>query len=72
MKRFSITVAGKKYDINIEDDIAKNLKESISKDLNIEGNNSIKDLLEAYLKKNYEVVLLEKKIDELLKKLDFK
>ncbi len=70
MKKISLTVAGKTYDINIEDMLADELKEAMSRDLNMDGNNSVKALLEAYLKKNYEYFLMEKKLLELLKKLD--
>ncbi|WP_187647286.1 hypothetical protein [Nitrosophilus labii] len=70
MKKISVTVAGKTYDINIEDALADELIEAMSKDLNMDGNNSVKALLEAYLKKNFEYFLMEKKLHELLKKLD--
>ena len=69
MKKISITVAGKTYDINVDDNFADRLSKKLKDDLNIEGNNSVKTLLEAYLKKNYECFLMEEKIENLLKKL---
>lgn len=70
MKKISLKVAGKTYDINIEDRLAKRLLDAIKKDLNIEGNNSVKSLLEAYLKKNYELFLMQKRLDEILKRIE--
>jgi len=70
MKKISITVAGKTYDINVDDAFADLLRESLKKDLNMDGNNSVKTLLEAYLKKNYECFQMEKKITDLLKKIE--
>jgi len=70
MKKISITVAGKTYDINVDDAFAELLGESLKKDLNIDGNNSLKTLLEAYLKKNYECFQMEKKLTDLLKKIE--
>ena len=72
MRKISIKIENRKYDISVEEDIVDEFEKSISKDLNIAGNNSIKDILEAYLKKNYEVVILKKRINKLLKKLEFK
>jgi len=70
MKKISITVAGKTYDINVDDAFAELLGKSLKKDLNMDGNNSVKTLLEAYLKKNYECFQMEKKLTDLLKKIE--
>ena len=70
MKKITISVAGKMYDINVDDAFADLLSESLKKDFNIDGNNSIKILLEAYLKKNYECFQTEKKLINLLKKVE--
>ncbi|WP_281951445.1 hypothetical protein [Nitrosophilus kaiyonis] len=70
MKKISITISGKTYDINVDDAFANLLENAIKEDLNIEGNNSVKTLLEAYLKKNYECFKLKKKLTELLKKFE--
>ena len=69
MKKISITISGKTYDINVDDAFAQQLENAIKEDLNIEGNNSIKALLEAYLKKNYKCFQMEKKISSIIKKL---
>ncbi len=72
MRKISIKIENRKYDISVEEDIVDEFEKSIAKDLNIKGDNSIKDILEAYLKKNYEVVMLKKRINKLLKRFDFK
>ncbi len=69
MRIIQIAVAGKTYEIKLEESVAAELKNAISQDLNLEGNNSVKSLLEAYLKKNYENFLLKKRLHELLQKL---
>ncbi|WP_200762667.1 hypothetical protein [Nitrosophilus alvini] len=70
MKKISLTIAGKTYDINLDDAFAGKLLEELEKEFNLEGNNSVKTLLEAYLKKNYECFQSEKKLQELIKKIN--
>ncbi len=69
-RKISFMVDGKKFDLNIEDEFAPFLQKQISHDLNVDGNNEIKKVLEAYIRKTYELYLKEKKVEEILKKFD--
>jgi hypothetical protein len=63
-------VDGKKFDLNIEDEFAPFLQKQMTYDLNVDGNNDVKKVLEAYIRKTYELFLKERKIEEILKKFD--
>ena len=71
MKKLTISIAAKRYDISVSEEFAsvfeKELEETFTK-----GNNDIKTLLSAYVKKSYEKFLLEKEIDKMNEKLKIK
>ncbi len=69
-KKISFMVDGKKFDLNIEDEFAPFLQKQMHNDLNVEGNNDVKKVLEAYIRKTYELYLKEKKVEEILKKFE--
>ena len=69
MRKLTIKIEGKEYDIQLQDDFAKSLEEELDKELSPYHNNTSKDLLQAYLKKCYDCHLLEKKMRKILKKL---
>ncbi|BCD67462.1 hypothetical protein [Nitratiruptor sp. YY09-18] len=68
MKRVTIKIEGKEYDINLKNDFAQALETELEKELPPYENNSIKELLQAYLKKCYDCYVLEQKLQKLLKK----
>ncbi len=70
MKKLSIVVAAKKYDISISDEFAVIFEKEIDETFAKEGNNDIKTLLSAYVKKSYEKFLLEKEIESISERLD--
>lgn len=69
MRKVTIKIDGKAYDINLKEDFAKSLEAELAQELPPYHNNSTKDLLNSYLKKCYDCYLLEKKIEKLLKNL---
>ncbi len=69
MRKVTIKIDGKAYDINLKEDFAKSLEEELEKELPPYHNNSTKDLLNSYLKKCYDCYVLEQKIENLLKKI---
>ena len=69
-KKISIIIGGKRFDLNIDEQFAPFLEKQMASDLNIEGNNDVKKVLEAYVRKSYELFLQEQKAKEILKKLD--
>ena len=69
-KKISFMIDGKKFDLNIDEDFAPFLQKQMVLDLNFDGNNEIKKVLEAYIRKTYELYQKEKKIAEILKNFD--
>lgn len=70
-KKLGLYIGGRRFDVEVAEDFALFLEEQMRKDFNIEGNNDLKLLLQAYVRKNHELYLQEKKIDEIEKKFDF-
>jgi hypothetical protein len=56
--------------VDVEDDFAKFLTSQMSKDFNIEGNNDLKVLLQAYVRKTHDLYIQERKAEEILNKIE--
>ncbi|WP_345993366.1 hypothetical protein [Sulfurimonas sp. HSL-1716] len=69
-KKISVTIGGKRFDLNIDDKFASFLHKQMALDLNVDGNNEVKRILEAYVRKTYELYTKEQKVEEILKKFD--
>ncbi len=69
-KKLGLHIGGRRFDVDVEDSFAPFLQHQMSKDFNIDGNNDLKILLQAYVRKNHELFLQEQKMEELLKKLE--
>lgn len=63
-------IDGKKFDLNIDEEFAPFLQKQMVYDLNVDGNNEVKKVLEAYIRKTYELYQEERKVAEILKKFD--
>jgi len=59
-KKLSIKIDTINFDIDVDDAFAEFLTKSMQKDFNLEGNNELKELLQAYVRKNYALFNLEK------------
>ncbi len=70
IKKIGLHIGGRRFDVDVEGDFAKFLQHQMAKDFNVEGNNDLKLLLQAYVRKNHEVYLRDKKIEEITKKLE--
>ncbi|HEY9203405.1 hypothetical protein [Sulfurimonas sp.] len=70
-KKLGLNIGGRRFDVDVEDSFAIFLQEQMRKDFNIEGNNDLKTLLQAYVRKNHELFLQEQRIEEITKKLEF-
>jgi len=68
-KKIGLHIGGRRFDVDVEDDFAKFLTRQMSKDFNIEGNNDLKVLLQAYVRKNHDLYMQEKKIEEIFQKI---
>ena len=69
-KKLSIHIVNRKFEVDVDEEFAPFLRSQISKDFNVDGNNDIKTLLQAYVKKNHELFLREQEIENILKKLN--
>jgi len=69
-RKIGLNIGGRRYDVDAGEDFAKFLEKEMAKDFNIEGNNDLKLLLQAYVRKNYEIYSQEQKIEELMKKIE--
>lgn len=70
-KKITFTISGRKFDVDVGSDIefASFLSYQMTKDLNVNGNNDLKALLQAYVKKNHDLFLQEKEIKRIVQKL---
>lgn len=69
MRIFTIKVEGKEYDIQVQDDFAQHIEDDLQKLFPPHASLTIKELLQAFFKKSYECYRLEKKMENLLRKL---
>jgi hypothetical protein len=60
MKKISLRVNSTPFNIDIEEDFAVHLLKAMRDDFNMDGNNDIKILLQAYVRKNYQLFENEK------------
>ena len=69
-KKIGLRIAGRPFDVDVEEPFMSFLKQQMGKDFNLDGNNEVKTLLQAYVRKNHELFIQEQKINEMLKKLE--
>lgn len=69
-KKVSLTVNRSRFDIDLEDAFANYLLDQLEKDFKLDGNNDLKVLLQAYVKKNYELFEQENRLKEMLVAFD--
>ena len=69
-KKIGLYIGGRRFDVDVDDKFAKFLEVQMEKDFNIEGNNELKTVMQAYVRKTYELYTQENKIDEIIKKID--
>ena len=69
-KKIGLHIGGRRFDVDVEDEFAPFLEAQMSKDFNIDGNNDLKKLLHAYVRKTHEIFLQEKEIEKILNKTE--
>jgi hypothetical protein len=69
-KKIGLIIGGRKFDVDADGEFASFLKHQMSKDFNIEGNNDLKLLIQAYVRKNHDLFIQEQEIKKILKKLE--
>ena len=68
-KKIGLHIGGRRFDVDVEDHFAEFLKKNMAEDFNIDGNNDLKLLLQAYVRKNHEIYVQEEKIKEITNNL---
>ncbi len=69
-EKIGLHIGGRRFDVDVEEEFAVFLNQQMSKDFNIDGNNDLKLLLQAYIRKNHELFTQEKQMQNILNKLD--
>jgi hypothetical protein len=69
-KKIGLLIGGRRFDVDVEDEFAVFLQRQMSKDFNVEGNNDLKLLLQAYVRKNHELFTQEQEVQKILQKLE--
>jgi len=67
-KKITLTVNGSRFDIDLEENFANFIEKDLDENFNIHGNNDIKSLLQAYVKKNHELFEARQMLVNTLKK----
>lgn len=67
--KVSLTLNTRRYDIDIEEDFSRFLNAKMEEDFEVNGNNDLKLLLEAYVRTNFSLYEQEKKINALIERL---
>ena len=69
-KKIGLYIGGRRFDVEVEDEFALFLEEQMTRDFNIEGNNELKAVMQAYVRKSYELFNHEKEVSEIIKKIE--
>ncbi|MEN4054232.1 MULTISPECIES: hypothetical protein [Sulfurimonas] len=69
-RKIGLHIGGRRFDVDVEEKFAIFLETQMQKDFNMEGNNDLKALLQAYVRKNHELYLQNQEIEEILKKME--
>jgi len=64
--KVSLTLNAKRYDIDVEEDFAHFLTAHMKHDFQVEGNNDLRALLQAYVRSNFALYTQEKEITALI------
>ena len=68
-KKITLTINGSRFDIDLDDGFANYMEGELEASFNVHGNNDIKTLLQAYIKKNHELFESKQMLERSLKKL---
>lgn len=67
--KVTLTLNAKRYDIDVEEDFARFLTEQMKQDFEFHGNNDLKLLLQAYVRKSFALYEQEKQTLALIDRL---
>ncbi len=64
-KKISLRINSTPFNIDVEEEFAAYLSHAMQDDFNIEGNNDIKIVLQAYVRKNYQLYENERRMKQM-------
>ena len=69
-KKIGLYIGGRRFDVDVDDSFAKFLEAQMENDFNIEGNNELKTVMQAYVRQSYEIYQQELKIQKIIDKIE--
>jgi len=69
-KKINLRIAGRPFDVDVSEPFLTFLKQQMGKDFNLDGNNEVKTLLQAYVRKNHELFLQEERMKKMIEKIE--
>jgi len=69
-KKIGLHIGGRRFDVDVEEKFAIFLENQMEKDFNMDGNNDLKSILQAYVRKNHELYLQNEQIEKIIKNVD--
>ncbi len=72
MKKITLTIDNRKYDISLDNKFSKEIEEDILKDFTLTDKDSMKTMLSAYLNKCYEYYTLLENVKDIYEKIKTK
>ena len=70
MSKISLHIGGRNFDVEVDNNFAPFIEHHMAKDFNVDGNNDLKVLVQAYVRKSYELYTQNKKVEEILKTIE--
>ena len=68
--KIGLKIIGKMFEVDVDEDFAVFLHSQMQDDFNIDGNNEIKILLQAYLQKSHDLFMQEQNLQDILDKCE--
>jgi hypothetical protein len=69
-KKIGLHIGGRRFDVDVEDKFAEFLELQMQSDFNMDGNNDLLALLQAYVRQNHKIYLQNQELLEIEKKLE--
>jgi len=69
-RKITLSINSSRFDIDLEDEFYAYMERELEDNFNVLGNNDIKVLLQAYIKKNYEIFEAKEDLEKLSQKLN--
>ena len=70
MKKFSLNINGRNYDIEVDDAFGAFLQHRIERDFNFSGNNDHKAILQAFIRSNHELFEMHQAVEAMAKEIE--